>query len=168
MDVSEDRWKKLFADLESRVDDEAEVPELVEAERVGVRLHDRLRAAVGTQLCVWAAGIRVTGLLAEVGMGWVRIRRAESDVIVSEESITRLDALGVRQSQVSVERSLTSVLRVLARSGAGLVMRAGDEDLTGRIVAVAADHLELRTETGDMIVPIRALSTVRSPRAALD
>ena len=46
----DDRWDRLFADLEALATpalDEDEIPDMVEAERVAVALADRLAGAVG-------------------------------------------------------------------------------------------------------------------------
>ncbi|MDN5559317.1 MAG: hypothetical protein L0G23_07780 [Ruaniaceae bacterium] len=164
----DDRWERLFADLESRVAGDGDLPDLVEAERVAVTLQDRLRAAIGHAVSAHAGGFQIAGTLLDVGQDWILIGRPDSDVLVPLAAITRMGPLGARQPKAGIELPLTSVLRALGRSGAVAVCRAGGEDFSGRIVAVGADHLELRSEAGDSIILIDALSTVRAPKAAFE
>lgn len=162
----DERWEKLFADLSTRATDEGDLSELVEAERVSVTLQDRLRAATGETLAVRSGGVDIVGTLADVGLDWVRIRRADGDILVPLSAITWLSALGSRRPAGGIQRSLNSLLRAIARASAVVVCAAGGEEIAGRIIAVAADHLEVRTDTGDVVLPTAALNYVRAPKAA--
>ena len=164
----DDRWERLFADLESRVEGDGDLADLVEAERVAIALPDRLRAAVGHAVSARAGGIQIAGVLLDVGQDWILIERRDGDVLVPLAAITRLSPLGARQPRAGIELPLASLLRALGRSGAVAVCRAGEEDISGRILAVGADHLGVRTESGDSIVPLAALSSVRAPKAAFE
>ena len=164
----DDRWDRLFADIEVRAADDGDLAELVEAERVSVTLQDRLRAAAGGQLAVRAGGVDIAGTLADVGLDWVRIHRSDGDVLVPLVAITWLSALGASKPVDGIEQRLNSLLRAIARTGAVVVCATGGDEVVGRILAVASDHLELRTDTGDVVLPTAALSYVRAPRAAFD
>ncbi len=72
----DDRWDRLFADLEGAVPllDEDEIPDLVEAERVGVQLADRLAGAIGRAVdLATSSGSRLTGTLREAGSDWIAV-----------------------------------------------------------------------------------------------
>lgn len=166
--MSEDRWERLFADLSVRSEDDGDLPDLVEAERVALTLHDRLRAAIGADITVRADRTDLRGVAVDVGKDWLRLERQGSDIVVALAWITRISALGASAPKAGLELSLTTLLRALARSGATIVCAAGGEETSGRVRAVAADHIEIRTESGDAIVPIAAITHLRAPHAAFE
>ena len=75
------RWDRLFADLEGQLaagerrelDDE--VAERTRRERALVPLAERLASAFGSQVVLGlVGGVRVSGVLADLGDGWLLLR----------------------------------------------------------------------------------------------
>lgn len=166
---SDARWDRLFQDLEHRVAGDPELPDLVEAERVSVNLIDRLRSGVLQPIVVRAAGEDIAGTLCDVGENWVRIRRPDSDVALPVSSIARVSDLGARSPARGIQMTWNALLRRLARHGAWIVCALPGEMLSGRVIAVAADHIEVRSEAGArVILPTAAIRYVRATAAAFD
>src|SRR3712207_719261 len=148
------RWVRLFADLEAqleseeRADFEAELGDLVRAERSAVALRDRLRAQVGSTLTWHLRGQSMEARLLDVGSDWALLRDARGDsllplaALVGISGITRAAALD--DGPVARSLRLTIVLRGLARDRSPvLVTLAGGGALAGTIDRVGADHVDV-------------------------
>ncbi|QPL05855.1 MULTISPECIES: Fis family transcriptional regulator [Actinomyces] len=169
-------WDSLIADLESRFDAErragiaAQSADLAEAEIASVRLVDRLRAAVGHQVhLLTTAGHRVDGRLMSVMEDAVIVD--EGEALQALVPIARLAAAhplpGPAPSRGSGRAGLAAALRALARQGARVRLLLGMTEVTGRIVRVAADHVDVVTDAevvGVQRVSV-ALSAVEAVRS---
>src|SRR5690348_14990262 len=88
------RWEWLFGDLEAQLDAderagfEAELTDLVRAERAAVTLRDRLRAHVGCDVALHlVTGDVVRGGVHDVGPDWVLLRSPGVDVLVPSAAV---------------------------------------------------------------------------------
>jgi hypothetical protein len=155
------RWEWLFADLEAQIeaDDrasfEAEVGDLVRAERGAIPLRDRLRAHVGCDLALHVRGGGVVdGALLDVGADWVLVRGAAADLLLPVSSVVAVS--GLSRSAISDDArparalKLSVVLRGLAADRAPVsVELSGGLTVTGTIDRVGADHLDLAVHALD-------------------
>ncbi len=163
----DDRWDRLFADLEALATpalDEDEIPDMVEAERVAVALADRLAGAVGRHAdLLTRAGRRLGGTVREAGPDWVALAAASSLHVVPLVAVRWVAALDgpSRPSHGAVRASLAAVVRRLARTGLPVVADVDGAVLRGAIVAVGADHCDLATETAVLTVPLAVLDGLR-------
>ena len=152
------RWDALFNDMESQLAEadrlalDAEVGERTRAEMVGLRLDDRLRAAVGYRITVHLlCGESAQGELTHVGADALVLDEERHQVLIPYWAAARYTGLGrhVRAEKSRVRRSLglAHSLRGLARDRAELVVTigggAGTTRLAGVIDRVGSDHLDL-------------------------
>lgn len=168
------RWDRLFADLENSLAgslDEDEIPELVEAERVSVRLADRLAAAVGRGVDLeTAAGARVTGSIREAAADWLAVDAGPALHLVPLRSVRWLAAPEgpAGPSGGASRSSLAALLRRVARSSLPVVVGMDGISLRGHLTGVGADHFDLRAENGALrTIPLAAIDTVRCEAVAL-
>ncbi|WP_136519455.1 hypothetical protein [Cellulomonas telluris] len=172
------RWERLFADLEGQLAAGAaaqgrwDVADLVRAERAGVRLVDRVRAAAGTtvRLTLADAGEPVEGELLEVGTDWVLVALSERRRALVP--LSAVDALAAVPAAVAppagpVERALGlgHALRALARDRATVRVRTRGGVVSGRVERVGADHVDLTPQHGAAratTVPFSAVCAVVS------
>lgn len=162
----DDRWDRLFADLEGAVPllDEDEIPDLVEAERVGVQLADRLAGAIGRAVdLATSSGSRLTGTLREAGSDWIAVVAGRTLHVVRTGSIRWISGLDGPANPPSgaVRVGLAAVLRRIARSTLPVVVDVGGTVLRGMITAVGADHCDLATDSAVLTVPLDGLVSVR-------
>ena len=155
------RWDRLFGDLEAQMEAgdraafEAELSDLVRAERAAVRLVDRLRAHVGCDVVLHlVAGDPARGALLEVGADWVLLRSSVNDVLVPSAAVAGVS--GLSRSAVNDDARagrllrLTTVLRGLAGDRSRLAVElAGGVTLHGTIDRVGADHVDLAVHALD-------------------
>ncbi|WP_303324845.1 Fis family transcriptional regulator [Actinomyces radicidentis] len=146
-------WNELLADLESRFDADrradiaAQSADLAEAERGQVVLVDRLRGAVGRTVRIGTRGGRTLA---------GRLLRVSEDVLLLEEGdglqalvpLGAVAAAGPLPGPAPVGRTrrragLADALRGLARSGARVRVLLVGSELTGRIVRVGRDHVDV-------------------------
>jgi hypothetical protein len=164
--VMDDRWDRLFADLEGAVPplDEDEIPDLVEAERVGVQFADRLAGAAGhTVDLTTSSGSRLAGTLREAGPDWIAVVAGRTLHVVRTGSIRWISGLDGPANPPSgaVRVGLAAVLRRIARSALPVVADMGGTVLRGTITAVGADHCDLVTDTAVLTLPLGGLVSVR-------
>jgi hypothetical protein len=166
------RWERLFDDLEAQAEAderagfEAELGDLVRAERGALTLADRLRAHVGCDL-TWslADGELLHGELLELGADWVLLRPPGADVVLPLAEVIGIGGLSrsaVAETGLRRSLRLTLVLRGLARDrSAVVVFLPSGARLTGTIDRVGADHVDLAVH--DLDQPRRAwtVSAVR-------
>ena len=158
----DERWERLFADLENQGDgapDEDEISALVEAERVAVTLADRLAGSLGSPIRAVCEGTSVSGTLTSAGDGWVVISEQRADWILPLEHVAALSPLAAPRPAPPRSLTLAGVLRRIV----GLPVQLGIPwQLTGRIVGVGADHLDVLDDAGrPSTVPLAALRSVR-------
>jgi hypothetical protein len=175
------RWQRLFADLDAqfvagqRAEREADVADLIRAERGQLALVDRLRPHLGSVL-TWrldpASGVdgALAAAVLDLGSDWVLVEAAAAgsirrQLLVPLRSVVWIGGLSgaarVDDSQVARRMSLTVVLRGLSRDRAPVRVWTSAGQLTGTIDRVGADHLDLAVH--DLDLPRRA-SAVREVR----
>ncbi|MCL3778643.1 MULTISPECIES: Fis family transcriptional regulator [unclassified Actinomyces] len=169
-------WDSLLEDLENRFDTErragiaAESADLAEAETASVRLVDRLRAAVGRQVHLrTTGGHRVDGRLMSVMEDSVVVDEGEAlQALVPVARLAVVHPLpGPAPSHGSRRAGLAAALRSLARQGARVRLLLGVTEVVGRLVRVAADHVDVVTDAepaGAQRVSV-ALSAVEAVRS---
>jgi hypothetical protein len=150
------RWDWLFGDLEAQLeaDDragfEAELGDLVRAERAAISLRDRLLAHVGCDVALHlvGGGEQARGAVLDVGADWVLLRSAAGDVLVPAGSVAAV--AGLSRSAVSDggrparALRLNAVLRGLAGDRSPVTVELdGGVTLSGTIDRVGADHVDL-------------------------
>jgi hypothetical protein len=151
------RWEWLFSDLEAqaeaeeRASFEAEVGDLVRAERGALVLRDRLRAHVGLDVVLHLRRTgAVSGAVLDVGADWVLVRVAvATDVLVPAHAVEGVSGLSRSAVCGGEERParglrLSAVLRGLAGDRAPVAMDLeSGATLTGTVDRVGGDHLDL-------------------------
>lgn len=169
------RWDRLFDDLEAQFDaeqrseSEADLADLIRAERAGLSLADRLRAHVAAELG-W--GLRGTAPfeaeLLDLGADWLLLRRGLQELVVPLDAVLEVRRLAraARPDGGAVARRLGigSVLRRLARDraevGVAVIGNHGvAEEVVGTIDRVGADHLDLAEHPAG--TPRRAGAVIR-------
>ncbi|MBT2566535.1 hypothetical protein J7I84_08525 [Arthrobacter sp. ISL-85] len=187
------RWDALFNDMESQIAEadrltlDSEVSERTRAEMVGLRVEDRLRAAVGYRIGVHLlCGDSAQGELTHVGADALVLDEDQHQVLIPYAAAARYVGLGrhARTENSSVRRSigLAHSLRALARDrtevsvtmggGAG----TGTVRLAGVIDRVGGDYIDLaavipgearRTQSVGQVsaIPFTALAMLRSHKA---
>jgi hypothetical protein len=157
------RWDSLFADLEARFEAEeraaaeADLVDLVRAERTRLTLRDRLRAHVGAHL-VWTLGAgeaSVRGELLDVGTDWALVCAGRDELVVNLSALQYVSGLSraasPEEGEVARRWGLGVVLRGLARDRAPVSVRLrGGDLLIGTIDRVGADHVDIAVHPGDL------------------
>ncbi|GEA88619.1 hypothetical protein [Cellulomonas cellasea] len=170
------RWEALFADLEAQLgaaratEAAADVAELTRAERATVELGSRLRAAHGHVLTLRSGAARVTGTVLDVAEQWVLLADGPARWLVPTAGVTAVRGLPLHAAPApgAVERrlSLGHALRAVARDRATVRVVLDDEELSGRVDRVGADHLDLTVPDprpgAVWAVPFRAVRAVRT------
>ena len=149
------RWDRLFDDLEAQAqagdqaDFEAELVDLIRAERSAVSLRERLRANAGQRLrCTLIDGETLSGVVRDVGADWLLIDSGFGDVLLPLDAIAWVGGLGTRAvpdaGPVARTLGLAAVLRGLGgdRAGVSIKLRGGLA-LTGTIDRVGVDHCDV-------------------------
>ena len=157
------RFERIFEDIEGRHAHEqreemrALAEDLTRAERSQLLLADRMRAVIGAQLVLHLrGGRRIGGRLTEATDGWILLVEGGTRRLVPLPAVGMVEGLGararLRDEGAAPEQSLASVLRALARDRGVVRVTTLAGEVTGRIAAVGADALDLRTvptgETG--------------------
>jgi hypothetical protein len=155
------RWELLFSDLEAQVEAEerasfeAEVVDLVRAERGALSLRDRLHAHVGCDVVLHLVrGGVVGGAVLEVGADWVLVRGIAGDVLVPAAAVESVS--GLSRSAVAADARpvrglrLSALLRGLAGDRAAVAVELlSGTTLTGTIDRVGSDHVDLAVHATD-------------------
>jgi hypothetical protein len=169
------RWERLFADLEARFEAEqrvaadADVADLVRAERAHLALRDRLRAHLGQSLvCSFGGDVEaVTGDLVDLGADWLLVDSGRGQTLIPVAALQYVSGLSAAAlpdpSTVARRLGLGVVLRGLGRdrSVLGIRLRAG-ELLTGTIDRVGSDHFDVAVHADDVPRRNRSVTGVRS------
>ena len=174
------RWEAMFADMEAQLDAaesrsrEDEVAELTRAERATVRLCDRLRAAVGTEIRLSLRSGVLRAVAVDVGSTWLLVSEADREHRVPLPAIGAVAALGSTSAPdpglVVRSLGLGHVLRAIARDRTVVHVTGIAGTATGRIDAVGADHVDIAVVYADSgrptgerhVVPFDALDLVSS------
>ena len=177
------RWDSLFDDFEAqlaaaaRLDQEAQVADLVRAEQAGIGIVERLRGQGGAPVeLLLRAGVRLHGRIGQMADSWFTVDAAPHSALVPVGSVVSVSGLGrgVRAEASAVRRSLTlaSGLRALARDRAFVSCLAdggaGEPHVVrGTIDTVGRDYLELAVRRGDDWAAAQSVATVLVPFGAL-
>lgn len=169
------RWERLFADLEGQLVEafeEGEIPDLVEAELVSVRLVDRLALCVGQRLDVTTrSGRRLGGILHEATPGWLALGAGDGLLVIPMVAVATMGPLAGSAPPAATPAatpSFGSLLRTLARAGLPILVEAGTSQVRGHLTAVGADHFDVRNEADAVVsVPFAAVEVVRSRQDAV-
>ncbi|GAB3565443.1 hypothetical protein [Spelaeicoccus albus] len=147
------RWEDLFADLEARWDSalrsetEAELPEVIRAERAQSTIDARLTGCVGRHVRIGAAGRALSGRLSRIGTGWTALQGADNcAIVINTRAIDYLDGLGLPQAPgdpVTSRLSFGHALRSIAKDRAAVRVVLRTAEMTGTIDRVGADHVDL-------------------------
>ena len=181
------RWDSLFDDFEAqlasaaRLEQEAQVAELVRAEQAGIGIVERLRGQGSAPVeLLLRAGVRLRGRVSQLADAWFVVDAAPHSALVPVGAVVSVAGLGrgARSEGSAVRRSLTlaSGLRALARDRAVVSCMAdggaGEPHvIAGTIDTVGRDYLELSVRRDDAwaapsaataLVPFGALIAVRS------
>lgn len=164
----EDRWERLFADIESQSaarPDEDEIAALVEAERVSVTAADRVAGSLGAAVTVlMRSGARHSGTIAQPGDGWFLLTDPTADRVIALAHVAGMGPLGAPRPAGRL-LGLAAVLRRMV--GLTAVVEA-PAPAGGRILAVGADHLDLADHAGAVTtVMLPAIESVRVTRGSL-
>lgn len=147
------RWHALFADLELQLaaaesqELRTQVSELTRAERTGLLIEDRLRAATGSPVTLWIGERQQRGVVSSVGSGWVLLQDGAREHLVLTAALVGVDGARLRgvSSPPSVVRALGvgHALRAVSRDRSQVRLSTAAGTWAGRVDAVAGDHLEL-------------------------
>ncbi|MGN7199071.1 hypothetical protein [Arthrobacter sp. SAFR-044] len=185
------RWDALFNDMESQLAEadrlalDSEINERTRAEMVGLRLEDRLRAAVGYRIGVHLlCGESAQGELTHVGADALVLDEERHQGLIPFAAAARYVGLGrhVQAENSPVRRSigLAHSLRALARDRTEVTVTIGGGSgaarLDGVIDRVGRDYIDLaavipgearRTQSVGQVsaVPFTALAIIRSRKA---
>lgn len=181
------RWDGLFADLEAQATEleiaerAAEVEERARAEIGRIRLLDRLRPALGTQIRVRCLGDEtVAGRLERAGSNWLLIAEgADREALVVTAAVLGVSGLGrvsappdtetVVESRLGLRHALRGIARDRSSVRVGVVDGTtvdGTIDRLGADFIEVAEHApgELRRRGGVrdvVVVPLAAIAVVR-------
>jgi hypothetical protein len=168
------RWERLFADLEARLEAEerattdADVVDLVRAERARLAVRDRLRAHLDESL-IWSlvsVGEPLPGRLLDVGSDWVLIESRSGEMLIPIGAVQGIEGLSRMaapdSSEVARRLGIGVILRGLSRDRAVVSVRLpADQWVTGTIDRVGADHVDIAVHPQDESRRGRAVLGVR-------
>jgi hypothetical protein len=158
------RWQQLFADLSAQFEQAEEATERAEAasrarlELGAVRLADRLRAAVGSELVLRCRGAgQLAGRLTDVGVDWLLLEDERgAEVLVASAAVLAVSGLGrltaplEEPGAVRPRLDLRWAVRAVARDRSTVQVVLGDgARLAGTIDRVGADFCELAEHPED-------------------
>jgi len=171
------RWDRLFDDLEAQFDAAAsaefaaEVADRARREHASVRVIDRLRPNVGSEISVRVqGGGQLTGSLTRVGPDWILLAvGADGDALVPLHAVLSVAGLAARTAApgsggVVAERlALGYALRAVMRDRAPVVAVLLDgSTTTGTIDRVGADFFEVAEHAAGEVRRRDAVSGVRT------
>jgi hypothetical protein len=150
------RWERLFDDLEAQLaaadagDRAAEIGERTRIERGRIRLSDRLRGGLGSDVTLHVTGSEpVRGRLLRVAADCVVVDAPPSQLLVAAGAVSSIEGLGTTASvtaegPVDAALGLRSLLRGIGRDRATVRIRLRDRtEVTGRVDAVGADWFDV-------------------------
>jgi hypothetical protein len=171
------RWEELFGDLEGQLEQAdaaalgSEIADRTRRELARIRLVDRLRAGMGTELVCHVAGAGpVSGRVVDVGADWLLLTaRHARESLVPTAALLAVTGLGTRaaepgsEGEVAARLGLAHALRALARDRAevSLVLLDGST-ITGTVDRVGADFFDLAEHPPG---ELRRPATVRAVRS---
>lgn len=169
------RFERIFEDLEGQFahhqqeEVRAVSEDLTRAEQAQLTLADRLRGAQGHPVTLHLdAALRVSGIVQEVATQWVALAAEGGgrSAVIPLAAVSMVEGLPVRarpaEESVASPLGIGSVLREIARDRSVVHLETAGGTLIGRIAAVGADTLDLRSlPTGEATaVPGSARVTV--------
>ncbi|ATG51587.1 hypothetical protein CFK38_08660 [Brachybacterium vulturis] len=152
------RFERIFEDLEGQFahhqqeEVRAVSEDLTRAEQAQLTLADRFRGAQGHRVTLHlGASVRVTGTVREVATEWIALaaKGGARSAVVPLSAVVMAEGLPSRarlaEDPPSSPRGLGSILRELARDRSVVRLETSGGALTGRIAAVGADALDIRS-----------------------
>ncbi|HSP36843.1 MAG TPA: hypothetical protein VLR26_03735 [Frankiaceae bacterium] len=176
------RWELLFEDLEAQAeaadqaDLDAEVRDRVRSEYARITILDRLRGSVGRPLDVRLRnGERERGRLRRVGADWLLIEPEPGrETLVPLQAVAVLGGVGSVGSRslepgsdgiVAGRLDLRHVLRAIVRDRSEVRVLLDDGALlSGVLLRVGADHVELAEQPRSVEVQLVPLAVVNAVR----
>ena len=171
------RWERLFEDLEGQYDEaerlemSAEVADRTRRELARLRLTDRARLAVGSDVGLGLGGAgTVSGRLLATGPDWLLLRADSGpECLVALSAVDWVSGLSGLAAEpdsggaVHARLGLGYALRRIAqeRSPVTVVLRDGAQ-LTGTVDRVGADHVDLAVHPLDEPRRPGAVTAVRT------
>ena len=150
------RWIDLFNDLEGQLaaahsaEFEASVTELTTAERASIALAARIVASLESEVAlVLEGGEIVNGAVVDATVQWVLVSDGPRQHLIPVAAIASARGVSARAAQVGPVASgltLGHALRALARNRTRVTILTAGGELSGSVVSVGADHLDLETE----------------------
>lgn len=162
---------RILADLEGQFDAQLqrdhreEVGEFAEGELRTVSLTSRIRARIGQPLTVRSAtGELVTGTVRAVTDHWLLLDSGAEEIVqlCCCASVEPLAHSAPSASVIESGLTFSHVLRQIARRRIRVRMSLAGTVISGAIVAVYADHIDIRTETAVISVLTEQIFSVRS------
>ncbi|CUU59993.1 hypothetical protein CcI49_33260 [Frankia sp. CcI49] len=157
------RWEDLFSDLELQweaaeaAELDAEIADRTRREAAYLRMLDRMRPAIGSEVrCLLRGGpgpgpFAVNGRLSALGVDWLLLNEtASTELLVPRASLlavrglTAVSAQPGHEGRLAARLDLRHVVRGLVRDrSVCAVTLLGGAALTGTLLRVGADFLEL-------------------------
>ncbi len=146
-------------DAERRVEADALVDELTDAERSSVTMAARLLAMEGEPLTLLLrGGERVRGRVVDVARTWVLVGTDPGQSLIPLGALAAVWPLGgavADESSVAHSVGVGHVLRELGDRGVEIVVDHDAGIHVGVVAAMLADHLDLDVATGGSVVDAR-------------
>ena len=153
-----ERWERLFFDLESSFSalESQELSDLVQehirAEAAQVRMWQRCAGAVGQPVEAFlAGGSQISGTILSAASQWVLLSTHGRQVLIPMTAIVGFAALqgiagagtsaGQRRTPNATEVTLNRALRILSRDRERVTVHCGQQQISGVLGSVAADHI---------------------------
>ncbi|MDU6756176.1 MAG: hypothetical protein E6432_00520 [Actinomyces sp.] len=142
-----------------------EVAELAEAELVSAGMSDRLRAAEGLEVNVFSPfGVSAKGRIVRSNPAWVLLEDGGVQELVSTTSMAVVEGLArvaPEPSLIDKRLGLSAILRQIMRQRRRVAVQVGATSLTGFIVSVYKDHVDIGYEGGVSSVSLSHLFSIR-------
>lgn len=150
---------------EEALQNREEVAELAEAELVSAGMSDRLRAADGLEVNVFSPfGVSAKGRVIRSNPAWVLLEDGGVQELVSAASMAVVEGLArvaPEPSLIDKRLGLSAILRQIMRQRRRVAVQVGATSLTGFIVSVYMDHVDIGHEGGVSSVSLSHLFGIR-------
>ncbi|MBR6459785.1 MAG: hypothetical protein IKS49_06485 [Actinomycetaceae bacterium] len=171
-----EEWERLLVDTESLIDSERriefleETDELRRAEEATSSLAARLMGARGAQVSVdMRGGQSVQLVIQDCSTHWLRGLADSKDVLISLAAILRVkglpgSAVGDFSGPVSRTMSFASAVRFFADKHRDVVIFMGATSMTGKIVRVESDCLDIVCSGEIALISFTAIDYISEKR----
>lgn len=164
------QWEELLDQLEGQWDvlqeqaRVAEIADLRDAEAGGLTWASRIHGSDQELELRLRLGEVVRGRVSRVGVDWILVRDSTQRWLIPFHAIASIRGLGsggVELRGIAARLTARTVLREMAESGTPIRLKAGGQELEGRLSLVARDHLELRVRHTQLVVIWEAVAFVQ-------